>query len=409
MQARGRGKSGEAVPCELATLGGPRGELCRVQGRSGKRKCCKTKEIVISARPAARPVEKVRVGIVGAGGIANLHARYYKEFPDVELVAVCDIVEERARDFAQRWGIPRENVFTDYVEMFESVKMDAVSICTPHAVHAQPAVEALRRGIHVHVEKPMASRGEDALRMWRAAKEAGKILMVGFQTRWSPELVAARRIVASGALGRIYYCETTLGGRRRGIPGSPTFIKRELAGGGVVLDLGCYAIDNALYVLGFPRPLTVSASIEAAIGPQEGAVVEGGWAWNPREFEVEDFVVALVRLEGGCTLLLKESWAMHANSLGPSLILGTKGGLKYPPLEVYRDEWGYMTTTTLVLPQVDSFRMKMRAFVDAVKRGGPSPVDPKEIVIEQYILDAIYESARRGREVEVRLPPELLE
>ncbi|MEM3138441.1 MAG: Gfo/Idh/MocA family oxidoreductase, partial [Thermofilaceae archaeon] len=248
----------------------------------------------------------------------------------------------------------------------------------------------------------------DALEMWKAAKESGRILMVGFQSRWSPEIVAAKRIVASGSLGKIYYCEATLGGRRRGIPGSATFLKRELAGGGVVLDLGCYAIDNAMHILGFPRPVSVSAAVEAAIGPQKNSVVECGWSWNPEDFEVEDFAVAFIRLEGGCSVVLKESWAMHSNSIGSAFFLGTKGGLKLSPLEVYRDEWGYMTTTTLMLPQVDTYREKVKAFVEAVRKGGPPPIDPREIVIEQFILETIYESASKGKEVEVKLPRELL-
>lgn len=352
-------------------------------------------------------MRRVRVGIIGAGGIANVHARYLREVREVEMVAVADVAVDKARAFAERWWIPRDNVFADYVELLKSVELDAVCVCTPHAIHYGPSIEALRRGIHVLVEKPMASSGREALEMWKAARKAGVVLMVGYQTRFAPELRAAREAVSSGALGRVYYCETTLGGRRRGIPGSPTFVTRRLAGGGVLLDLGCYALDNALYILGFPRPVRVSAVTEAAIGPQEDAVVEGGWPWNPREFEVEDFVAALIRLEGGCTMLLKESWAMHAETLGSTFFLGTKGGLRLRPLEIYRDEWGYMTKTTLSLPKVDPFREKMRAFVEAVKSGGPSPIDPREAVIEQFLMDAIYESAERGGEVEVRLPPEL--
>jgi len=353
-------------------------------------------------------VQKVRIGIIGAGGIANNHAHYYRQLPEVELAAVADIVEERAKDFAVRWGIPPSNVFTDYVEMLESVELDAVSVCTPHAVHAKPTIEALKRGVHVLVEKPMASKAADALEMYRAARASGKILMVGFQTRWSPELRAARKIVQSGALGKVYYAEATLGGRRRGIPGSPSFLKRELAGGGALLDIGCYAIDNMMYVLGHPTPLTVSAVTAAAIGPQREAVVEGGWGWDPSMFEVEDFAAAFIRFEGGLTVVFKESWAMHANSLGSAFVLGTKGGLKLSPLELYRDEFGFMTTTTFVLPQVDIYRERIRNFVEAVKRGGPSPIDPREIVIEMFIIDAIYESAAKGREVEVKLPPEVL-
>ncbi|MCS7104351.1 MAG: Gfo/Idh/MocA family oxidoreductase [Thermofilaceae archaeon] len=352
-------------------------------------------------------MKKLKVGIIGAGGIANNHAHYYRELPDVELSAVADVAQDRAREFALRWGIPPDGVFSEFSEMLRSVELDAVSICTPHKVHAKPAVEALKRGIHVLVEKPMASCGSEALEMYKAARSSGKILMVGFQTRWSPELRVAKRIVASGALGRVYYAETTLGGRRRGIPGSATFTKKDLAGGGVLLDLGCYAIDNIMFVLGHPKPLAVSASIESAVGGQKDALVEGGWAWNPESFEVEDFVSAFIRFENGLTVLLKESWAMHLETLGSPFILGTKGGLRLSPLELYRDEWGYMANTSFKLPQVDIYRERIRNFVEAVKKGGPSPIDPREIVMEMFIIDSIYESASKRKEVDVKLPAEL--
>ncbi|MEM1852805.1 MAG: hypothetical protein QXR56_03890, partial [Thermofilaceae archaeon] len=112
--------------------------------------------------------------------------------------------------------------------------------------------------------------------------------------------------------------------------------------------------------------------------------------------------------EGGLTIVLKESWAMHANTLGSPFILGTKGGLRLSPLELYRDEFGRMTTTTFMLPQVDIYRERIRNFIEAVRRGGPSPIDPREIVMEMFIIDAIYESAAKGREVEVKLPSEIL-
>lgn len=340
--------------------------------------------------------------------MGEVHARYYREHPDVEVVAVADTLVEKAYDFAGRWGIPKANVFSDYVEMFDQVRVDAVSVCTPHAVHAGPAIEALKRGIHVNVVKPMASTGSEAMEMYRAAKESGKVLMVCFHTRWSPELQLAKRIISSGSLGEIYYGEATLGGRRRGIPGwggrRPSFITRDMAGGGVLLDLGCYVIDNFMYVLDHPKPVTVTAVTASAIGPQREAVVEGVWSWDPSLFEVEDFVAAFIKFDGRLAILLKESWAMHANTLGSSFLLGTKGGLKFSPFELYRDEFGYMSTSTFTLPQVDVYGEAMRAFIEAVKRGGPPPIDPREIVIEMFIMDAIYESAGKGKEVEVKIP-----
>jgi len=353
---------------------------------------------------------RIRVGIIGAGGIANYHAKCYMQVPYVKLVAVADVVEEKAQKFAKAWGIPEENVFTNHKDMLDSVELDAVSVCTPHAFHASISIDCLKAGVHVLVEKPMATSGDEAYEMWKTSLETKKILMVAFQTRYDPELRAAREIVQSGALGKIYYGETTCyGGRRRGIPGE-SFTRKDTARGGVLLDLGCYSIDNAMFILGHPRPVSVSAITASAIGTQEEAVVKDGWIWNPKAFEVEDFVAAFIRFENGLVLVLKDSWAMHANTLGTTFFLGTKGGLKLWPLEVYRDEWGYMVDIKLhELPKVNSFLRKIEEFSRAVRDGLPSPIDPREIVIEQYIIDAIYESAKKHKEVEVKLPQDLLQ
>ncbi len=353
---------------------------------------------------------KVRVGFIGAGGIANVHARYYRELPNVELVGVAEIIKERGLEFARRWNIPESNVFTDYREMIDKLSLDAVSVTTPHRLHAEPAIYALKHGVHVLVEKPMASTGAEALEMYRAAVSSGRILEVGFQNRFEPQIMAAKRIVASGLLGEFYYGETLADGkRRRGIPTTPTFYTREMAGGGVVLDLGCYAIDNAMNILGFPEVDRVSAHIFTAIGRNKDAIVEGGWgAWDVDRFEVEDFVVAKIVLRNGGVLIMKEAWAMHNNDLGRPFYMGTRGGIKLNPLEVYRDEWGHMTTVTVNLPNRDPWRDKVGRFIDAIVKGQPSPIDPREVVYEQFILDAVYESARQGGvEVKPTIPDEV--
>ncbi|RLF99187.1 MAG: gfo/Idh/MocA family oxidoreductase [Thaumarchaeota archaeon] len=354
-------------------------------------------------------MKRIRVGIIGAGGIANVHARYYKELPNVELVGVTDIIREKATEFAKRWGISPESVFTDYRDMVDKLGLDAISVCTPHRYHAEPTIYALRHGVHVLVEKPMASTAKEALEMYRASLASDRVLMVGFQNRFDSQIVAAKRIVESGLLGEFYYGETTLGGRRRGIPPSLTFYAKEMAGGGVLLDLGCYAIDNAMNILGFPEVSRVSGHVFTALGRRKEAIVEGGWGpWDTERFDVEDFVTAKVVLKNGGVLILKESWAMHCNDLGRPFFLGTRGGLKLNPLEVYRDEWGFMSTTTLHLPRRDSWKDKIGKFVEAIVSDLPSPIDPREIVYEQYIIEAIYESARQGgTEIRLSIPSEI--
>jgi predicted dehydrogenase len=204
----------------------------------------------------------IKIGFVGAGGIARHHAKYYKNISFVKLEAVADIDIEKAKEFAKMFGISEENVFKDYVDMFDKVQLDGVSICTPHKVHAEPTIYALKKGVHVLVEKPMAATASEALEMLRAAIKYRRILFVGFQNRFSPEIIAARRFAEAGLLKGFYYGETVEGRqRRRNIPPSLTFISKEIAGGGVLLDLGCHAIDNAMYILGYPEVVKVSGHI----------------------------------------------------------------------------------------------------------------------------------------------------
>ncbi|MCS7113354.1 MAG: Gfo/Idh/MocA family oxidoreductase [Nitrososphaerota archaeon] len=352
----------------------------------------------------------IRIGIIGAGGIAGTHAKFYREL-NVKLTGVCDIIEERALSFAEKFGVPKENVFINYKDLIDSVELDAVSVCTPHSAHAEPTIYALKHGLDVLVEKPMATSGVETLEMLKAAEESGRILMVGFQTRFEPEIIAARRFVANGLLGDFYYGESVVGEeRRRAIPGE-SFTRKDISRGGVLLDLGCYALDNAFYILGSPIPNSVYGYAASAIGRRREAVVEGGWRWNPEVFEVEDFFVGIIRLDGGGILLVKVAWAMHNDNLGETFFMGNRGGLKLNPLRLYRDENRYMTTSQVILPRrgEEAWREKIYRFVEAVSKRLPSPIDPVGIVVEQYVIDALYESADKRREVDIKIPPEVLE
>lgn len=205
--------------------------------------------------------------------------------------------------------------------------------------------------------------------------------------------------------GDIYFAEI-VATRRRGIPESSTFIRKETAGGGVVLDLGVYLVDTLLYLLGFPKPLTCSAIVGGFIGTQRDAVVHGCWWWNPAEFEVDDFGAAFLRFETETTAVIKVCWAAHIDSLGTSFLLGTKGCLKLTnPAEWFFDHAGYMAQTKL--PKAgdsDGFVQEVRFFVDAIRSGMPPPVRPEEALMVQAILEAIYRSAQLRREVQVTIP-----
>lgn len=346
----------------------------------------------------------VRVALIGTGGIAGAHLDAYSRLSEAEVVAVCDIVPEKAETAAKRWNVPKW--FTDYRKVLQLPEVEAVDICTPHAVHAPIAIDALKAGKHVLVEKPMTSTLKDAAKMVKLAKESGKTLFCGIMSRWSPTTLQVKKFIESGALGDIYFAEI-VSTRRRGIPGwGSTFIRKETAGGGVVLDLGVYLVDTLLYFLDFAKPLTCSAIAGGFIGTQPEAVVQGGWWWDPAEFEVDDFGAAFVRFENRTAAVIKVCWAAHIDSLGTSFLLGTKGGLKLSnPPEWFFDHEGYMAQAKI--PQTsdsDGFVQEIRFFADSIRNGTPPPVRPEEALTVQAVLEAIYRSAKLQREVKVIIP-----
>lgn len=348
----------------------------------------------------------VRIGIIGAGGIARNHIMAYQRVPDVEIIAVADIVRERADAFAQNWNIPR--AFGDHRELLALKEIDAVSVCTFNKAHCQPTVDALRAGKHVLVEKPLAATLDDAVAMISAAKETGKILHTAFWQRWQPNIQAARRMVQSGALGDIYYAQMIGGGRRR-IPGG-SFMRRDTAGAGPIVDIGCYDLDTFMFLCGDPRPVSVTAMISYHLG-KSLPNVPGDWKHNPADMEVEDMGLAFVRFENGLVLHFVTYWAAHTDDLGPSTLLGTRGGLQLTPkLTLFRDEFGVLTNVTPQLPDLTEpdrmhhFVPQARIFTDAIRAGGPSPVDTQGILYSQMIMDGMFRSAASGKEVSVEIP-----
>ncbi|NLN20350.1 MAG: Gfo/Idh/MocA family oxidoreductase [Firmicutes bacterium] len=351
--------------------------------------------------------EEVRIGIIGTGGIAGSHVRYLKTIPGVRIVGGADIVPGKAEAFFKRWEIPEAKAFEDYRELLEE-DIDAVCICTYNVAHYQPTMDSLAAGKHVLLEKPMSVTLEEGIDMVRAARKSGKILSIGFQSRWDPAIIKAREIVQSGQLGQVYYVETG-GGRRRGIPGR-TFVFKETAGGGAMLDIGCYSIDTAMYVLGHPKPLTVSAYLSNHFGTSPIYSKRASWGdVDPEKFDVDDFGAAMIRLEGGICFMLKMSWAMHMDSLGPMMWLGTDAGLKLDNgLKLYHDQAELEAQTELQLPKgQDRWSCKMGTFIEAVREGKPAPIPADEVLFSQAILDGIYRSAELGKEVEIQIPEDL--
>jgi len=361
--------------------------------------------------------KKLRIGIIGTGGIAHSHMKTYLKQPDVEVVAGADLVPGKAREFFDKYESKALD-FVDYKEMLDTVELDAVSVCTYNCTHAECTIYALEKGLHVLLEKPMTVTLDEAIEICKAEKKSGKIVSVGFQPRFDLNMQMIKKIVQSGELGDIYYIQTG-GGRRHGIPvgWSTTFIEEDKAGLGALGDIGCYSIDLVMNALGNPKPLTVTGTATDYFGTTPEAYSQVGKPECAKKFSVDDFASAYIRLEGGIILDFRIAWYMHLDTPGDTIIMGTKGSLRVPstdcwngsfskPMTIYHDVAGVPTTTTVpLLPATtDLWDRKIRSFLDACINGTKAPVPTDEIIYNQAILDGISRSSKLGREVEIEIP-----
>ena len=364
--------------------------------------------------------KKVKIGIIGTGWIAEAHIAAYKKQPDVEVVALADLVPGKAQAFAEKYGVEGARIYNSDVELLANEKdLDGVSICTYNTQHAPCAIHALDAGINVMLEKPFTVTLDEAIEVMKAEKRSGKILTIGFQPRMSENMQMFKKFVQSGELGDVYYIQAG-GGRRRGIPFpyGTTFIEKETGGIGALGDIGCYSLDMLLGAVGYPKPLTCTGYVSSFFGkdPNYSGYVAKGHPEYAEKFGVDDFAAAFVRLEGGIILEFRISWAMNMDTCGDALILGTKGGLRIPstdcwngefskPLKIYKNIGGKdLEFEVPYSPCSGLFDKKIRSFVDSIKEHGKPTVPSSEIVYNQAILDAINKSSEIGKEIEIVIP-----
>ena len=362
--------------------------------------------------------KKLRIGVIGTGGISGAHIKTYKAQPDVELVAGCDLIPGKAEKKFAECEVEGAKFFTDYKEMIDTMNLDAVSVCTYNRTHAECTIYALEHGLHVLLEKPMTVTLDEAVAIRKAEKASGKIVSVGFQPRFDANMQMIKKIVQSGELGRVFYIQTG-GGRRHGIPvsWSETFIENDKAGLGALGDIGCYSIDLVMNALGNPKPLTVSGTATDYFGTTPEAYSQVGKPECAKKFSVDDFASAYIRLEGGIVLDFRIAWYMHLDTPGDTIIMGTKGSLRVPstdcwngsfnkPMTIYHDVAGEPVQTQIpLLPETkDLWNRKIRSFLDAIHNGTEAPVPTSQIIYNQAILSGIQDSSECGHEVEINIP-----
>jgi predicted dehydrogenase len=365
-------------------------------------------------------MKKLRIGIIGCGGIAN-----QKHFPAMaknadlcELAAFCDIIEERAKKAAAEHGIPGAKVYTDYRELLADKTIDVVHICTPNVSHSSIAVDAFSAGKHVYCEKPMSHSTEEAEKMMAAWKKTNLKFTVGYQNRFRPEVMNLHAACAKGDLGDIYYGKAHAV-RRRGVPTWGVFMDKAKQGGGPLIDIGTHALDITLWCMNNYDIDSVNGSVFYKLGRLQQAT-EGNLfgPWNPETYEVEDSAMGFIKMKNGATVSLEASWALNIleSREASTTLCGTlagaeiHSGMSHPKNELIynRGRNGQLMEETLSpVGGVAYFGggggeegvIDNRQWLETVLNNMDPLVKPEEALAVTKILDAIYKSAARNKEI----------
>jgi predicted dehydrogenase len=352
--------------------------------------------------------KKLRIGIIGSGGIAQgCHMRGYAAIPELcEIVATCDVNEETAKKAAEKFDVP--NTYTDYTEMLAKEELDAVSVATPNKYHLEPTVAALKAGVHVLCEKPLGMNADECREMCAAARDNKRILQVGLQSRFNGPSRWLKSYIDAGNMGDVQFARAQAL-RRRGVPGWGVFINKDLQGGGPLIDIGVHILDLTLFLMGYPKPVSASGKTWDTLGKEPG-LYNGMGDYDRSKFTVEDFAVGLIKFDNGAVVSLESSFMANGPDEFQTQLYGTKAGAKVIPyaggneaVKVYSEaNQLLMDVTPGNIPHVESAHVdEVKAFVDAILNDKPSPVPGENGLILNAIFDAIYKSSETGEEQKV--------
>lgn len=355
-------------------------------------------------------MDKLKVGIVGCGGIANAkHLPAIKKNGNFEIQAFCDLIEERAVKAKEEYGTAESRIYTDYQELLKE-ELDAVYVLTPNNAHAPITIAALKAGKHVMCEKPMAKTYAEAKAMVDTAKETGKVLTIGYQNRYRSDSKYLKKACENGDLGEIYYAKAHAV-RRRAVPTWGVFLDEEKQGGGPLIDIGTHALDLTLWMMDNYEPESVMGSVYRKLAEQ--TETGNAWGdWDPTVFTVEDSAFGFIKMKNGATINLEASWALNTLDVdeAKTSLCGTKAGADMKDgLRINSVKYGRqcMETPNLQAGGVAFYDgsaeepsdIEQSVFFDAITKGAELTVKPEQALVVTQILEAIYESAKAGKPV----------
>jgi len=346
----------------------------------------------------------LNVAMIGTGGISKTHMPGWEASPHARVTAAADINEKNLKTWGKECNVKR--LTTDCDELIADPEIDVVDICTPNGYHADLSISALNAGKHVLCEKPLAPTPDEIRRMIAARDSSGKLLMTAQHMRFSAAAKALKTEIDAGALGDVYHARAWML-RRAALPVGEGFILKKHSGGGPCIDIGVHVLDLTLWMMGHPKPVSVTGVARRELASQKGAFSIWGGA-VPKEIDVEDFAAAFVRFDNAATLILEVSWMLHHDTHDAATdsqiwLYGTKGGAHHPSCKIIEanneTQQHYDRSLKRISGKMSPYAAECVAFAQAIVDGAPSPVPPEQSLSVQIILDALYRSQEAGKEI----------
>lgn len=350
-------------------------------------------------------VSEIRVGLVGVGSVAQAaHIPSLKTL-GIPITAVADVVEERAKQIAQQHEIP--HAYGDYRQLLKREDVDAVVVSTPNSTHYPIVTASLKAGKHVLCEKPPAMNEREAEKMAELAEQKRLVLMYALHMRYRNDTRAVKKLVEQGEFGEVYFGRAVYV-RRRGAPGG-WFSRKELSGGGPLLDIGVHVIDLTWWLMGKSKPVSAAGFTFQKISAK-GLRLDRGWqpadVREMREqeivYDVEDYSGGFIRFENGAIILFEVSWQINDKDRWGSTICGTKAGASLPPLELYTEVLGEQAIVNLKVDEGNPYLEEMSEFITCIRESKRPLTDAQDGVTVMKMLTALYRSAEQGKEIPIR-------
>ncbi|MBW5449126.1 gfo/Idh/MocA family oxidoreductase [Cohnella sp. CFH 77786] len=346
--------------------------------------------------------------MIGCGGIAmGKHLPSLAKIPEVRITAFFDVAADRAGEAKAKFGTPEAKIYDNVHDLLYDPNVQVVHVCTPNDTHAEISIAALEAGKHVLCEKPMAKTAADARRMLEVAERTGKKLSIAYQNRFRRDSLWMHEAARAGEFGEIYLAKAHAV-RRRAVPTWGVFLDVEKQGGGPLIDIGTHALDLALWMMNNYEPRTVLGTTYRKLAERGSEANEWG-PWDPAKFTVEDSAFAMITMKNGATVWLESSWALNTLDVDEAKVTlcGTKAGADMKGgLRVNGEEHGRLYTKEIQLGSVwdnqipnDSSEKEARAWIDAILHDREPVVTAKQGLVVQQILEAVYESARKGEAI----------